>query len=97
MKGNEQLVLFNLPERKSEANVEAFKIAIAVDEIEQKKLAIDLQRYYFHRKLKNKYKINPDHWTIDIPYSSFKEIPDGDRYYIWHLKRLGYNLQYILL
>jgi len=77
--------------------VESFKLAFATSEKEEKKLAIAKRRYYIHRQLKNKYPIDPDKMSVDIPYATFEEIPDGDRYWINQLLKIGYNVQIVLL
>ncbi|SDM39835.1 hypothetical protein [Pedobacter antarcticus] len=50
-------------------------------------------RYYLHKRLKGKYKINSEQRAIDLPYAKFNEVPTGDRYYIGQLIKLGYNVQ----
>jgi hypothetical protein len=93
-----QLELFNYePIIRSEAHTESFKIAFsnAVKETAKEELA--KKRYYLHRVLKDKYLIDPDNWSIEVPYKTFDEIPIGDRYHILQLQKIGYNVQITLI
>lgn len=51
------------------------------------------KRYYYHRRLKDKYAIDGAKRLIDLPFEKFEDIPIGDRYYIGQLISLGYNIQ----
>lgn len=57
------------------------------------KKKVAARRYYLHKVLKKKYNLDGDNRTIEVPHSSFVEIPIGDRYYIGQLIELGYNVQ----
>jgi hypothetical protein len=82
---------------RSAADTESFKIAFNNAEKEAAKEDLSKKRYYLHRVLKDKYPIDPDNWSIEVPYKTFNEIPIGDRYHILQLHKLGYNVQITLL
>ncbi|WP_042479280.1 hypothetical protein [Solitalea canadensis] len=54
------------------------------------------KRYYFNRRLKEKYEINGAKRTIELPFTAFEQIPQPDRYYVGQLIKQGYNVQFKL-
>lgn len=56
------------------------------------------RRYYLHRVLKTKFKVDAKSRSIDIaPFRSASEIPIPWRWYVGQLIKLGYNAQLKLL
>jgi hypothetical protein len=56
------------------------------------------RRYYLHKQLDKKmFKIDGAKRHIDTDYTSFENIPVGDRYYIGQLIELRYSVQYKIL
>ncbi|RZJ77325.1 MAG: hypothetical protein EOO20_28960 [Chryseobacterium sp.] len=93
-----QLELFQyIPVAKSAAETESFRIAFNNAEKEMAKIELAKKRYYLHRVLKDKYLIDPDNWTIEIPYKTFTDIPVGERYHVNELMKIGYNVQMTLV
>jgi hypothetical protein len=51
-------------------------------------------RYYYHRRLKGVFPIDPAKRIVDVsPYRSLEEIPVKPRKYVSALIDLGYNVQ----